>query len=177
MPVEPDDSRNGIFQNNLTMSDKSDNMRPVRYGVNDRNIGRSNIYIRTGTIRRKTGMENERRKVLKHFIEQEGYMNERVADGIEHARKGLFGITVTDAEGRPVPGAKIIIHQTDHEFRMGANCFALSEMKTDEQLAEYKKLFSECFNLATLPFYWRSVEPERGKTRSFPPFPSPCPPW
>lgn len=110
-------------------------------------------------------MENERRKVLKHFIEQEGYMNERVADGIEHARKGLFGITVTDAEGRPVPGAKIIIHQTDHEFRMGANCFALSEMKTDEQLAEYKKLFSECFNLATLPFYWRSVEPERGKTR------------
>ncbi len=110
-------------------------------------------------------MENNRRDVLKYFIEQEDYMNERVRDGIEQYRKGSFVLKVVDSEGKPVPGARIKVRQKNHEFRLGANCFALSEMKEPDRLEAYKKLFSECFNLATLPFYWRSVEPENGKTR------------
>lgn len=103
-------------------------------------------------------MENARTKVMKYFIEQEDYMNERVSTGIEQNRKGRFNLTVRNSEGKILPDTKVKIHQTNHEFHLGANCFALSEMKTDEQLKGYKKLFSECFNLATLPFYWKSVE-------------------
>ena len=29
----------------------------------------------------------------------------------------------------------------------------------------YRKKFAECFNLATLPFYWNSLEPKEGEHR------------
>ena len=110
-------------------------------------------------------MENRRQQVLKPFIDQAGYMNDRVKDGIEQYRKGWFTLKVTDAEGKPVPGAKITLTQKTHEFRVGANLFLLEEMETDEKNAEYKRLFADCFNLATVPFYWRDLEPTEGKPR------------
>ena len=110
-------------------------------------------------------MAHEREVVLKPFIDQADYMNERVSSGIELYRKGRLNIKVVDEDGNAVPEAKITVKQKNHEFRYGANLFALNEFSDPDESNEFKRLFSECFNLATLPFYWKTVEPEKGKTR------------
>lgn len=110
-------------------------------------------------------MTREREVVLKPFVEQANYMNERISTGIEQHRKGEFCVTVVDENGKAVPGAKVTVHQKNHEFRYGANLFALNEMRNEDESREYKRLFADCFNLGTLPFYWKSTEPEKGKTR------------
>ncbi len=110
-------------------------------------------------------MDSRREQVLKPFVEQADYMKDRVENGIERNRKGWGTIRVTDGEGKPVPGAKITLTQKTHEFRVGANLFMLDEMETDEKNAEYKRLFADCFNLATVPFYWKDLEPNEGKPR------------
>ena len=108
---------------------------------------------------------NERRKILDLFEEQEDFWKQRAADGIERYRKGDAKITVTDKNGDPIPNAKIKVNQKNHEFRFGANIFMLDELETEEKNELYKKYFAEIFNMATLPFYWDALEPERGKPR------------
>ena len=110
-------------------------------------------------------MGSRRERVLEHFTEQADYMQERISAGIEQYRKGRFSISVKDKEGNPVPGARIALHQKKHEFRFGANLFALEEMETPEKTDEYKRLYARLFNIGTLPFYWKFVEPENGKKR------------
>ena len=108
---------------------------------------------------------NDRRKVLELFDEQEASWKQRSAEGIERYRKGNGRITVVDKEGNPVSNAKIKLTQTNHEFRFGANLFMLDELESEEKNEKYKKYFSDVFNMATLPFYWDALEPERGKPR------------
>ena len=108
---------------------------------------------------------SDRRKVLELFGEQEGFWKQRVAEGIERYRKGNGRVSVIDKEGNPIPNAKIKLIQKSHEFRFGANIFMLDELETEEKNEKYKKYFSEVFNMATLPFYWDTLEPERGKPR------------
>ena len=108
---------------------------------------------------------NERRKVLDLFEEQEDFWKQRAADGIERYRKGDAKITVTDKNGDPIPNDKIKVNQKNHEFRFGANIFMLDELETEKKNELYKKYFAEAFNMATLPFYWDALEPERGKPR------------
>ena len=108
---------------------------------------------------------SDRRKILDLFEEQKDYVNEKVAYGIEQHRKGDAKLTVTDKDGNPIKNAKIRVKQKSHEFRFGANLFMLDELETEEKNEKYKKYFSNVFNMATLPFYWDALEPERGKPR------------
>ena len=108
---------------------------------------------------------SDRRKILDLFEEQDEYVKEKIAYGIEKYRKGDAKIIVTDENGNPIPNAKIKVKQRSHEFRFGANIFMLDELETDEKNELYKKYFADTFNMATLPFYWRSIEPEKGKPR------------
>lgn len=107
----------------------------------------------------------ERRKVLELFEKQKEYTEERVRPGIEKYRKGDACIYVKDSSGKPVPNAKIRVSQKTHEFKFGANIFMLDELETEEKNKLYKEYFKDIFNMATLPFYWDSTEPEKGKTR------------
>jgi len=108
---------------------------------------------------------SERRKVLELFEEQKDLVSEKVAYGIETYRKGDGKISVVDKNGKPLSGAKIKLDQKNHEFRFGANIFMLDELETEEKNEKYKKYFSELFNMATLPFYWDTLEPEKGSPR------------
>jgi GH35 family endo-1,4-beta-xylanase len=107
----------------------------------------------------------ERRKILDLFDEQKDYVEEKVSHGIETYRKGDGKIQIVDTNGNPVAGAKIKLNQKSHEFRFGANIFMLDELETPEKNDIYKKCFADVFNMATLPFYWDALEPERGKPR------------
>ena len=108
---------------------------------------------------------SERRKVLDLFEAQKEETAQKVSDGIEAYRKGNGKITVTDENGAPIANAKISLKQKSHECRFGANIFMLDELESDEKNEKYKKYFADVFNMATLPFYWDSLEPERNKPR------------
>lgn len=110
-------------------------------------------------------MSTRSEKMLKFFNEHKSYMDKRVNTGIELYRKGIAKFIVIDADGNTVKNVEIKINQKTHDFRFGANIFMLDEMESDAKNAEYKKYFKNLFNLATLPFYWCDLEPEKGKLR------------
>lgn len=102
---------------------------------------------------------------LRYFNEQKEYTDYRVKTGIELYRKGTAEIFLTDADGKPAQGAKIIAVQKNHEFKHGANIFMLDEFENSEKNEIYRNEFKKVFNLATVPFYWSDLEPEKGKPR------------
>ena len=109
-------------------------------------------------------MNDRRTQVMKPFVEQSQFMNDRIRQGVED-RKQWARILVKDRAGNAVPGARLTIEQVSHEFKYGANLFMLDEMETPEKNEAYKRLFADCFNMATLPFYWSDLEPVEGKPR------------
>ncbi len=104
-------------------------------------------------------------EALKPFEEQKELMEERIATGIEANRKGDLKLSITDAAGIPVSDVHVKLKQTDHDFLHGANIFMLDEFETEQKNTLYRERFGELFNQATLPFYWKDLEPVRGKPR------------
>ena len=104
-------------------------------------------------------------KVYELFESQRDFYEKTTSAGIEKHRKGNGKIILEGKDGDLLKNAVIKINQTGHEFRFGANLFMLDELETEEKNDRYKKCFAELFNMATLPFYWRDLEPEKGKQR------------
>jgi len=107
----------------------------------------------------------DRYDVLKFFENNKDFFETTVQENIEAYRKGNFSVTVTDKNGITLTDVKVKIKQKNHAFRFGANLFMLDELETDEKNELYKNRFKEIFNMATLPFYWNSVEPRKGELR------------
>lgn len=82
---------------------------------------------------------------------------------IREHRMAEVAIRVT-RDGRPVPEARVEIEQTRHAFLFGANVFGFWEIQ-EPLRSVYLRRFEEIFNFATLPFYWRRYEPQRGRPR------------
>jgi endo-1,4-beta-xylanase len=89
----------------------------------------------------------------------------RVENNIEKYRKGDAAITILDKNGKPLQNATVIIQQQTHEFLFGSNLFVLHQLATPELNHKYETAFTHLFNFATLPFYWRELEPEKGHLR------------
>ena len=90
---------------------------------------------------------------------------DRIDADIERVRKTRVALRVLDAAGKPVSGARVVSEQTSADFHFGANIFMLGGFPTPEQNARYEEAFLHLFNAATVPFYWRGTEVERGKPR------------
>ena len=82
---------------------------------------------------------------------------------IEKHRKQDATVTVVDASGRPVPGARITVEQTRHAFLFGSNVFKWGRLPDEKLEAAYRQRFAALLNYATLGFYWASYEPRRGE--------------
>lgn len=108
---------------------------------------------------------SDRRNVLNLFEEQRETWEARSARGIEAYRKGNARVTVTDAEGNPVSGAEMEVKQRSHAFRFGINLLLVDEMDTSEKAERYESLVRDAFNMGTIPFYWKTLEAEKGKPR------------
>lgn len=91
-------------------------------------------------------------------------------------RVGTTTVTVTDAQGRPVADAEVRVAQTRHAFGFGNIAFDLIPLANGEDavhdvgfggasahLDRLADLWLDVFNIGTLPFYWRTFEPERNK--------------
>lgn len=103
---------------------------------------------------------------LRFFDQDDPYIKTRIESGIELNRKGDATIVLRSQNGEPLPeDITVQATQRSHEFKFGANLFMLDEFPTEEENAIYREKFPEIFNLATLPFYWSTLEPEMGKPR------------
>ncbi len=102
---------------------------------------------------------------LKYYYEQKETADARIAEGIEKYRKGDATLKFVSKSGELPTDITVDVEQVNHEFRFGANIFMLDELETAEKNVIYREKFAELFNLATVPFYWKDVEPEPGKPR------------
>ncbi len=102
---------------------------------------------------------------MKAYLARKDEFDARIASGIEQNRKGDCRLRLTDVDGKPLAGKTVRVTQKTHDFKYGANIFLLDEFPDEARNAEYRRAFKEYFNLATVPFYWNSLEPERGKPR------------
>ena len=107
----------------------------------------------------------DRKKVLELFENQKEYTDKKISEGIEKHRKGNAEITITDKDGNALKNVAVKAVQKTHAFRFGANIFMLDELETEQKNQKYKEHFADLFNMATLPFYWDSLEPERDMPR------------
>jgi len=101
---------------------------------------------------------------LKYFDEQKQSVDARIKDSIERYRKGEIEIEFV-SDGKLPENITVEAKQINHEFKFGGNIFMLDEFENEEKKEIYRKKFSEVFNLATLPFYWNSLEPQRNNYR------------
>ena len=64
-------------------------------------------------------------------------------------------------------GSEVKVDQIDSEFGFGCNIFNFNQLGDPGQDAEYKRAFlpGGLFNCATVPFYWKEMEPECGRIR------------
>ncbi len=85
------------------------------------------------------------------------------AAAIEKHRKADAQVRIVDAGGRPLSGVKVAVEQVSHEFLFGSNIYMFDHFNSAAQNAAYKQRFEDLFNYATVGFYWRSYEPQRGK--------------
>ena len=108
---------------------------------------------------------SNRKCVLDYFEQNKDFFEDTVYPNIEKYRKGDIKISVTDKSGNNIPCGKVKIKQLNHEFKFGANIFMLDELEAEEKNRKYKESFKSLFNMATLPFYWASLEEKRGVLR------------
>jgi endo-1,4-beta-xylanase len=62
-------------------------------------------------------------------------------------------------------GMEVKVEQISHSFIFGGNIFLFKHYDTKEKNAQYEDTFGTLFNAATIPFYWKTLEPEQGKAR------------
>lgn len=91
--------------------------------------------------------------------------NARIDREIERNRKGDGVIEVITPDFKQLERARIRLKQVRHEFHFGCNGFMLDQFRDGQKDADYRLRFTEIFNLAVLPFYWKDTEPERGRPR------------
>ncbi|MHB1034675.1 MAG: endo-1,4-beta-xylanase [Pirellulales bacterium] len=82
---------------------------------------------------------------------------------IEKYRKADASVSVVDASGKPIPGAKVTVEQTRHAFLFGCNIFLWGRVGSEADENAYRQRFAALLNYATLPFYWPTYEPRRGE--------------
>lgn len=102
---------------------------------------------------------------FKSYNDNKDYVDSRISDGIDKHRKGYCRMRITDISGKPIVGKKVRVTQKTHDFKYGANIFMLDGFESEVYNKKYREFFKEYFNLATVPFYWNTLEPEEGKPR------------
>lgn len=109
--------------------------------------------------------QEKRELYMRKYYDNKDEIDSRIKSGIEKNRKGEKKLYFKDDSGAPLAFCKVKIKQKTHDFKHGANIFMLDEFQNAEDNEKYRYLFKEYFNLATIPFYWNTLEPEEGMLR------------
>ena len=84
-----------------------------------------------------------------------------IEDNIEKFRKADGEIVLKNVK----PGTEVTIEQVSHEFIFGSNIFLYDHFDSAEMNDKYLAPFGPLFNSATVAFYWKKLEIEKGKPR------------
>ncbi len=96
---------------------------------------------------------------------QDETIRARIDDSIERHRKADVTLKVTDARGNPLPAARVEVAQTGSDFLFGSNIFMFGGYDDAKRNGKYEQRFVHMFNAATVPLYWKGLEPTRGNLR------------
>lgn len=90
-------------------------------------------------------------------------VNRRIDQRIEQYRKANAEITLKNVR----KGSKVQVEQITHSFLFGAHLFNFDQLGSDDLNRKYKALYGSnaLFNSATIGFYWKAFEPEKGRIR------------
>ena len=83
----------------------------------------------------------------------------RIDRDIEANRKADAAVRVGRGAG------EVRVEQISHDFLFGGNTFLFDDLGSERNNAVYRNTFGTLFNAATVAFYWKYLEPERGKPR------------
>jgi len=137
--------------------------------LNDAVVGKEdrNLYLERITVSPPAGAVEPALADAQELAEAAERREQEVVAGtqaaIEKHRQADAKVRILDSAGRPVPGVKVALQHTGHEFLFGCNIYGFDHFPGEAQNAAYKQRFEELFNYATVGFYWRSYEPQRGK--------------
>jgi len=136
--------------------------------LNDAVVGQEdrNLYLDRLTIVPPSGAADpvpvDKRELAQAAEQREQQIVDATQASIDEHRKAQAVLRVLDRSGRPLPGTKVSVEQTGHDFLFGCNIYMFDRFRDEARDAAYKQRFAELFNYATLGFYWRSYEPQRG---------------
>jgi endo-1,4-beta-xylanase len=82
---------------------------------------------------------------------------------IERHRQSGGTITVRNANGKAVGGAKVNVEQLRHDFLFGSNFFMFDRCRKPDLEQQYRQRFTSLLNYCTLGFYWANYERVQGK--------------
>ncbi len=85
----------------------------------------------------------------------------RIDEDIEKFRKADAEVFLSDCS----PGSKVTVEQLTHDFVFGAHIFNFNQLGSAETNSRYREVFGSLFNGATVPFYWKTFEPQPGNLR------------
>ena len=108
-------------------------------GAQDRNPAMSEAYYKTWNDSLQTAIDKN----------------------IEKYRKGDAELVLENIK----PGSVVTVEQVSSDFLFGSNIFLFDQLDTPEKNQKYKDAFGDLFNAATIAFYWKTLEPEKGKPR------------
>ena len=83
---------------------------------------------------------------------------EGMQKNIDKNRKTELNITVLDSHGKPIPDAKIEIHQKTQSFLFGTEVQQLNPNDKSPEQKKYQDAFSDTFNYASVTPYWPQTE-------------------
>lgn len=135
-------------------------LNDVILGAEDRNLLVDNVTIRVSGAVAPTVTSQSAWQAAQQ--QREAALLASTDQLIETLRKGNATIQVVDHTGAAVEGATVTIDQVGHAFQFGANLFMYGRFATAEENELYLDRFARVFNLATIPFYWNTIEPTQG---------------
>ncbi|MFI5379099.1 MAG: endo-1,4-beta-xylanase [Tepidisphaerales bacterium] len=87
-----------------------------------------------------------------------------IKERIQKHRTAEVTLTITDAAGKPLANAPVVIRQTAHKFLFGSNIFALNPADASDVQKGYQLRYTDLLNFGTLGFYWGAYERTEGNT-------------
>lgn len=90
-----------------------------------------------------------------------GEIEAQIDAGIEKNRKSDAAVNLSEWPD----GTVVHVRQITHDFKFGSNIFLFGQFDSEEKNRRYAEMFGDLFNAATIPFYWKTLEPTRGNLR------------
>ncbi len=102
---------------------------------------------------------------LSVFERQMTELDAEIDARIQQHRTREVTLQATDAAGNPAANVTVTVEQTSSDFLFGANIFMLGGYASAEMNQRYEQAYLGLFNAATVPLYWKGLEPVQGQPR------------